>query len=352
MVTGVGSQPTMQSRLWAVLKIGLALVLAGFVLRQTSVTELVELWQRLSLIWLLPAILSFWAIIWLNARRYCLLLDGKATFRQILALVVLQTALGNLIATSAGAVSYVGILRRKYEVQVSRGVSSLLLARFGDMISLMLALALSSTFVWFQVKSLRILVVLLLLAMLGVVVAFVFVLALRQRIVGLIERLVELLRLNQLGFIKRVVSALSELAEQDTDYLRRLLGPLLAYSLCSLTLSFAHAYAVVQLLAIPLGLWQVVFTVALMQFMTLIPIQVFGGLGVSDVTSLYLYGLFGLGQSAVTPAIIGSRILFYLINLLLLFYFPLESRLLPIQKMNSLAALEGQTRSSSPTKLN
>src|SRR4051794_13373223 len=150
MVTKADSQSTMQSRLWGVLKIGLALVLTGFVLQQTSVTELAELWQRLSAIWLLPAILSFWVIIWLNARRYWLLLDGKVTFRQILALVVLQTALGNLIATSAGAVSYVGILRRKYEVQVSRGVSSLLLARFGDMIALMMALALSSAFVWFQ----------------------------------------------------------------------------------------------------------------------------------------------------------------------------------------------------------
>jgi uncharacterized protein (TIRG00374 family) len=336
----------MRWRLWGVLKIGLAVVLAGFVFRQTSVGELAALWQRISLSWLLVAILSFWVVIWFNARRYWLLLDGKATFRQILSLVVLQTSLGNLIATSAGAVSYVGVLRSKYEVQLSRGISSLLLARFGDMIALILALALSSAFVWFQVSSLQLLVALLLLAMLGLSVVFVLVLVLRQRIVGLIERLIELLRLNRVGFVERVVKGLSVLAEQDTDYLRRLTGPLLVYSLLSLTFTFAFAYATVRLFAIPLGLWQLVFMFALMQFMTLIPIQVFGGLGVSDVTSLYLYGLFGISQAAVTPAVIGSRILFYLMNLLLLLYFPLESRLMPAPNIESLAVLEGQARSS------
>jgi uncharacterized membrane protein YbhN (UPF0104 family) len=336
----------MRLRLWSVLKIGLAVALASFVFRQASVRELVALWQRISLPWLLAAILTFWAIVWLNARRYWLLLDGKATFRQLLSLVVLQTALGNLIATSAGAVSYLGVLRGKYEVQLSQGISSLLLARFGDMLALMLALALSSAFVWFQVSSLHVLVALLLLAMLGVAVVFVLVLVLRQRIVGLVERLVELLRLNRVGFVERVVNGLSGLAEQDTDYLRRLIGPLLVYSLLSLTFTFALAYAIVHLFAIPLGLWQVVFMVALMQFMTLIPIQVFGGLGVSDITSLYLYGLFGISQASVTPAIIGSRILFYLMNLVLLLYFPLESRMMPVANIESLAVLEGQVRSS------
>jgi uncharacterized protein (TIRG00374 family) len=345
-MTRSDSQSALRSKFWGVVKIGLAVALAGFVLRKSSVAELAALWQRTSLPWLLAAILFFWATLWSNARCYWVVLDKKVAFPQVLSLVLLQTIFGNLIATSAGAASFVGVLRSKHDIPLSRGISALLLSRFGDIIALMLALGLSSAFVWFQVSSLQLLVVLLLSAMIGLIGIFVVVLILRQRLVRLLDRLIVLLRLNRLGLVERFVHGLSDLAEQDTGYVQRLICPMLVYSLASMTFSLAFAYAIVHVFAIPIGLWQVVFMSSLLQFMTLIPIQVFGGLGVLDVANLYLYGLFGISQAVVTSAIIGSRILFYLMNLLLLFYFPLESRLVAIQKMDSLAALEGQTHSS------
>ena len=65
----------------------------------------------------------------------------------------------------------------------------------------------------------------------------------------------------------------------------------------------------------------------------------------SDVTSLYLYGLFGIGQGIMAPAIVSVRIVFYLMNLLLLLYFPLESRVIPARMRGSLAARNGQPES-------
>jgi uncharacterized membrane protein YbhN (UPF0104 family) len=334
-----------RSQLWTALKIGLALALASFVLSQISMSELAALWGRISIPWLLVALAAFWIAIWLNARRYWLLLNGRATFRQILALVVLQTAVGNLLATSAGAVSYIGVLRNKHGVQLSDGISSLLLSRFGDMIALMLALAVSSVFVWLQVSSLHVVVLLLLGAMLFFTLVFALVLVLRQRIVGLIETLLAVFRLDRIRPISRVVGGLRGLALQDASYLRRLMVPLLGYSLISQVSSLLLAYSTIQLFAVPLGIWQIAFVVSLMQFMTLIPIQIFGGLGISDVTSLYLYGLFGIGQGIMAPAIVSVRIVFYLMNLLLLLYFPLESRVIPARMRGSLAVRNGQPES-------
>ena len=52
--------------------------------------------------------------------------------------------------------------------------------------------------------------------------------------------------------------------------------------------------------------------------MTLVPIQIFGGLGLYDFTYLYLYGLFGFGGPEFAAVIQGFRFCFYLTNLVLL----------------------------------
>jgi uncharacterized membrane protein YbhN (UPF0104 family) len=51
------------------------------------------------------------------------------------------------------------------------------------------------------------------------------------------------------------------------------------------------------------------------QLISIIPIQVFGGLGVSEVTTMYLYGLFGVTAEVIAPILVGARVLFYLTNL-------------------------------------
>ena len=55
-----------------------------------------------------------------------------------------------------------------------------------------------------------------------------------------------------------------------------------------------------------------------------VPVQVFGGLGVTDITTMYLLGLFGINQPQLAATIIGLRIIFYAANLLLLLYLPLD----------------------------
>jgi hypothetical protein len=45
------------------------------------------------------------------------------------------------------------------------------------------------------------------------------------------------------------------------------------------------------------------------------------------VTSLYLYGLLGISETALAPALISGRAAFYLINLATLLYVPFSGRM-------------------------
>src|SRR5690348_1972439 len=82
--------------LWNFLKLVLAVALAGFILSKTSFAELVALWQRISIPWLLINALALYTLVWAMARRYWILLGKETGFHSVLSVVVVQTIVGNL----------------------------------------------------------------------------------------------------------------------------------------------------------------------------------------------------------------------------------------------------------------
>jgi uncharacterized membrane protein YbhN (UPF0104 family) len=76
-----------------------------------------------------------------------------------------------------------------------------------------------------------------------------------------------------------------------------------------------------------------------MQFISIIPIQIFGGLGVSELTLVYLFSLFGVTQVDIPAIVVALRALFYLFNLAVLVYLPVDALLnkLKYQESESLS---------------
>jgi uncharacterized membrane protein YbhN (UPF0104 family) len=277
-----------KSQAWMVVKIVLAVALVGFILKQTTLSDLYVFWRRISVPWMVCSILAFCAIVCSMARRYWILIDRKITFRQMVALVIIQTVVGNLFATSAGAVSYVTILRSKYQIQVRQSVASILLAKFGDLMVLLVALMLSSWAVWPQIGALRWIVALLIAGLASIAITFVLIFIFRQRVVYIIKHLLVILHLDRISFAERAVTQLATLSEQAPGQLRSMLGGLIGYSGFTLILAFVFAYCNMQLFAISIGVWPILFMLVMNQVMSIVPIQVFGGLGVYEVTNLYL----------------------------------------------------------------
>ncbi|MFL5802212.1 MAG: YbhN family protein, partial [Roseiflexaceae bacterium] len=294
--------PTNRRRaIWNMLKIALAVILIGIILSQTSTADLIALWRQISLPWLLGSVLAFYAMIWSMARRYWLLIGKSVAFPEFLSLVIVQTVVGNMIATSAGALSYVAILRSKHQIEIHQGLASLVISRLGDVLALFVALACSSWAIWPQIAVLHWLVAGLAAGLAGVLLAATLIVLLRQRFIAFVERSARLLRLDRLRITRRMIQILADLAQRDLQGPRGHLGAFIGYSALTLMLMFAFGYCNTRMFGVPIGAWSILFMLALTQIIALIPIQVFGGLGVYDLTSMYLYSLFGFGQSQIAP---------------------------------------------------
>ena len=96
-------------------------------------------------------------------------------------------------------------------------------------------------------------------------------------------------------------------------------------SLIYMTATMLSGYTIVGIFNLPVGVWESIYVMALIQLISFVPIQVLGGLGVSEITIVYLYGVFGIAQAEMSAIALGLRAIFYLMNAVILLYLPLDS---------------------------
>ena len=311
--------------LWNIAKIILALILVWFVLSKTDLTQLYALRERISLPWLALTLLLYFSLTLLKALQYYFLIGRRVDYPQVLNIVVVQNAISNFIATSAGIASYLALFRVEQGVKVSRAALAFLLAKVGDLISIWLFMLVSSLLVWPLVASFHSLI-LLSLSFIGVaILGFFAAVFLRQKFVSVLAWFVEKLKLSRFGFVNKLMDLLASLAEQEHGFVFRMVGTGIAFSLIYMTVTMLWLYASLQTFSFEIQFLQVVFVNIFMQLSSYLPIQVFGGLGVNETTSLYLYGIFNFPQTELAATLIGTRLLFYLTNLAVLLYLPVHT---------------------------
>jgi uncharacterized protein (TIRG00374 family) len=314
---------------WNLVKILIAIVLCGYLLTQISITDLIEIRQSISLPWLLVSMTAFYAGVWALACRYWNLIDRKVPFRHTLNTVVLQTVIGNLLTPSAGAVSYVTILRKQYHIELRRGISSILLARIFDLVALGIGLVLSTMVLKSAIAQIQLVVFIIG----GLISVFLFVFGLliiyRIRVVLVLNRIVGELRLHRVNIVERILDETSSLASLDLDRFKKMFRGLLFSTLLIFLFNFIFSYTGFLSFSVHLELWPILFIVSISQLVSLVPIHILGGIGVVEITNLYLLSLFGFESSEIIPLLIGLRVFFYIINFLLAVYILIESRLNP-----------------------
>jgi uncharacterized protein (TIRG00374 family) len=97
------------------------------------------------------------------------------------------------------------------------------------------------------------------------------------------------------------------------------------YSFFYILLTIVWGYVNLRMFSIDILFVPVIFVTALTQLLSIIPIQVFGGLGVMDASLLYFYSLFGFAQNELAAVLLGLRLIAYGMNVVLLLYVPLSS---------------------------
>lgn len=312
-------------RVYDIFKISIALLLLILVLSQIRFADLFIVWQRISVSWLGLVFLSFLLNVWLIARRYWLLIDKEVAFQDVLTLVIMQIAVGNLIATSAGLASYIAILRAKFHIKVSYGFMSVFISKFLDLVVMFTFFFISVFFVHEYIAEfigmIRVLQAVIFIFIVFVLLVFTF----RRRPITELAKLIEQFKLGDSSFASKVMTNIQLFADVEFKTITKNLSALTFYSILIFLVSFIFYYSSMRLFSINLNISALVFIQCVLMITVLIPIQVLGGLGLQEFTSIYLFELFNIPPSIITPVVIGNRIIFIIANLILLLILFIEA---------------------------
>lgn len=331
-------QSSPSKKLWNIFKIILAVVLIGFVFSKTNFSDVIGLMKKLSPAWLAISFILFCMLTVIKSYQYYLLNGRQAPYARVLYVVITQNAISNFIAGGAGIASYLTMLSVDEGVKFRKVLASFVVVKVGDLISVWIILFASSVLLWNKIGAVQYAVVILLIGIFGAVGVFVLAALLRQKFVALVKTILRWMELDRISIVRRGVDFLQLFAEQDSSFVLQTLFTGLIYSLIYMAVTLFWFYANLRAYSQDFPFSVVTFVNAFMQLISWIPIQVFGGLGVSEASLVYLFGIFGLPTAQIAAMGIGLRVLLYAFTLMVLLYLPL-SMLLGRQDRSSHDAL-------------
>ena len=322
MTEPVVSKTSLNKKIWNSLKILIALFLMGYVISRTDLGSLQRTWQMLSRSWLLLSVGCFVLMVVIKALQYRALIDPQLSFWNVLNIIILQNAISNFISNTAGVVSYMSMFRAEHGVKLSRSAVAFIIVKVGDLSAILCMLVASLSFVWSQVVPVQGLLLFLSIGIFSVLLVFFATLVFRHWFVEILSRFLAWSRLLKVGLVQRGLEVLKNLSGQDQVVIFRMLLYGFFYSSLYFSCTMAWFYTVIRAFHIPIDFPAMLFISAMLQIISFIPIQVFGGLGVSEISSMYLYGLFGVPQAEISAALLGIRLYTTLMNAFTLLYIP------------------------------
>ena len=324
MKTRIETTTSWRGWVWDGFKVILALGLLGYAISITDLSEITALGSRISPIWLVYTLLTFFMMTLLKALQYNFITGGKVEYFRVLGIVVIQNALSNFVATTAGIASYMTMMGAEKDVRLGKATLSFFIVKMADLIAVLILLVFSLIMSWPVPNSIWRVLLVICAIIISILLMFFSTIIFREQIVDLIRRIVLKLKIGHWHFVDQILALLGSLSKQNSSRIMKLLGISIGISLIYMSVTILWGYARLRTFSFVGDFGIVALITCILQLASWVPVFVFGGLGISESISVYFFGAFGFDRSNVAAVLIAVRVLIYLMNALTLLYLPLE----------------------------
>ena len=300
-------------RLWYWGKFFLAGSLLYYLFTLTSWQEIVRSFSSVSWWHVILVFVAFICEMLLGSLRFWLLLEKKVPLGALLSINMLQKSLSGVLSTGVGFATYVADIKIEGGIRTGKGMASFLLAKIGDVVAIGFFFSLACISVWPDIGPLKKASLFINGAILMGVIGFIFMVYYRDGFIGFLS-----LKKEQSRIFRLIYGLVESLNVIPSGREWRYLGTILLLSLAMFGFGSLGSVMINEAFHIPIGYPAIVFMLGIQRLMSYIPIYVLGGIGVNEVTSMYMYTLFGIEKTTIAADLIGMRIVAYLWNLILL----------------------------------
>ncbi len=310
-----GVQQSFSKALSKLLPLGFGILLISWLVSQVDFSAARVMLQNLSALHLAMGLLWYGLGFYLRAKRFQALLPHETSLCEMFPIVLVHYTALNIVPARLGELSYVYLLKKLQRIPAGCSVSSLLLARVFDQMAISTLFLLSLGLVdlktpWLKTVSWIVGAVLLLS-----VLALLLLLAYKELCVTLFKKLLHTLQWEEHSAVRRLLGLLEEiLVGSDEIKSKKMTLMVFAQSLAIWLSILSVSYSVWKAFHIHLSYFEVVLSSTFLILLTVIPFQVFSGLGIRSMTWVTVAGALGVNKDAAIVSALGSRVVmaFYL----------------------------------------
>jgi uncharacterized membrane protein YbhN (UPF0104 family) len=227
----------------------------------------------------------------------------------MLRLVVFQGAVSTFVANAAGSLGFIGMVVKVHHVPAALALQAMIIARLGDLVCSMLVGLVLCALAWQRLAGFQSLI--LMAVFLGSAILLTSVLAFM--IGRRLDRDESAPPLSNRSLPGRIRQFAAKVTSLDRQYVRARLPATLAYSLgLQAVIAFAMYFGA-RSFHLDIGFLEAALAGILSSFIGSVPITVFGGLGVYEVSAVGLLTALGAPLEPAAAMILVVRAIFFLV---------------------------------------
>lgn len=276
--------------------ITISVLLLYFLLSKINLQEIIKVFSQTNIFYLIIGGVLYLLMMIFRSLRFRTLLNNKLKATELLPIVLFQSFLSNILPFRVGELSYVILLKKK-KYNISKGLSSLLIARifdFGVLISILIISILLSK----NLPSKDIfnnMIPILFIALSIIVIAIICMIFLHDFILKIMQNL-----LKKLPKIK-LLDKFNEFIISFKNYKsKRMLLKTLYYAIVIYFFGIISNYYFIKSLGFELPLNILIITITFSVLSSVLPINGFASLGTMEGIWVIILGYFNYGvQTAI-----------------------------------------------------
>lgn len=309
---------------------GFGVILLSWLLVQIDWLQAVDTIRHVPVSFLILAFGCYGGSFCLRALRFKCLLPALRSSNRIFAIVLVHYTALNIVPARLGELSYVYLVNKVYHVSTGLGISSLILARIFDQIAIASLFLVSTLFVEISSPWMKSVTLVVTVSLFAVVVLLILMLVAKAQCASWLKRVLQRLRLDRYRLIRRGISEIDQVVDALDDMPHsRSLWTIFGLSLGIWGSIFTVNFLLFRAFSVPLSYIEIVLASTFMILLTLLPIQMFSGIGIRETAWVFIAGALQVSRDVAITGIIGSRV----VSILFLAVFGLAGLLSIQQKL-------------------
>jgi len=301
------------------LSIVIALILVTFLLIQIDIIDLFNVLSSIPPSFIVLGFILYVLSYFFRALRFRILLDGEISIRDLFSIVCVHNMVNNILPARTGELSYVYLTRKLHNKKTGEVITTLLVARVFDFITVSLLFFISA----FMIQNLPAIIMkaIWIIAVFLVLVVFMLIslIYFGEEFIYLVKRIVARFERNN-RMINYAMRKGEEIVEFSGGLTKVVILRSFFVSFGMWITSYMVALVLITGMRLNLNIFEILICTSFLVFTTILPIQGILGLGSTEGAWSIAFLIFGISKEVAISASFGLHIISLCYLLILGFY--------------------------------